>query len=98
MFLDMPVDYLDPHSESFNLDGQPLRIQVEDIYFFTMLSRWGEVMNLKSQGYGRGTEIEDYIDAPCVAGTLKVWSQFPIRAINNLILKIVVLILTRIKS
>jgi hypothetical protein len=41
-------------------------------------------------------EIEEYIDAHCVAGTLKVGSQLPIRAINNLILKIVVLMLTRI--
>jgi hypothetical protein len=35
------VDYWDPDSESFNLDGKPLRIEVEDIYFLTGLSRRG---------------------------------------------------------
>jgi hypothetical protein len=29
--LEMLVDYWDPDSESFNLDGKPLRIEVEDI-------------------------------------------------------------------
>jgi hypothetical protein len=41
-------------------------------------------------------KIEEYIDSHCVARTLKVGSQLPIRAINNIILKIVVLVLTRI--
>jgi hypothetical protein len=40
--------------------------------------------------------IEEYIDAHNVAGTLKVGSQVPIREINNLSLKIIVLVLTRI--
>jgi hypothetical protein len=29
--LEMILDYWDPNSERFNLDGQPLRIEVEDI-------------------------------------------------------------------
>jgi hypothetical protein len=94
--LEMLVGYWDPESESFNLDGKPLRIEVEDIYFLTGLSCRGEVVNLKSWGAGRGMKIEEYIDAHCVAGTPKVGSQLPIRAINNLSLKIVVLVLTRI--
>jgi hypothetical protein len=90
------VGYWDPDSERFILDGQPLRIQVEDIYFLTGLSRQGEVVNLKSRGAGSGMKIKEYIDAHCVAGTPKVGSQLPIRAINNLSLKIIVLVLTRI--
>jgi hypothetical protein len=43
--LEMLVDYWDPDSESFNLDGKPLRIEVEDIYFLTGLSCRGEVVN-----------------------------------------------------
>jgi hypothetical protein len=31
ILLQFLVDYWDPDSESFNLDGQPLRIEVEDI-------------------------------------------------------------------
>jgi hypothetical protein len=90
------MDYWDPNSESFNLDGQPLRIEVEDIYFLTRLSRWGEVVNLKARGTGSGMKIEEYIDAHYIAGTDKVQSQVPIRAINNLSLTIVFLVLTQI--
>jgi hypothetical protein len=95
-FLELLVDYWDPDSERFNLDGKPLRIEVEDIYFLTGLSHQGEVVNLKAEGVGRTMKIEEYIDAHCVVGTEKVGSQLPIRAINNLNLKIVVLVLTRI--
>jgi hypothetical protein len=52
------------------------------------------VVNLKARGVGSGMKIEEYIDAHCIAGTKKVGSQLPIREINNLSLKIVVLILT----
>jgi hypothetical protein len=62
----------------------------------TSLSRQGEVVNLKSWGAGSEMKIGEYIDAHCVAGTPKVGSQVPIQAINNLILKIIVLVLTTI--
>ena len=92
--LQLLVDYWDPDSESFNLDGKPLRIEVEDIYFLMGLSCWGEVVNLKSQGDGSGMKIEKYIYTHYIAGTKKVGSQLPIQVINNLSLKIVVLVLT----
>jgi hypothetical protein len=76
--LEMLVDYWDPDSENFNLDGKPLRIEVEDIYFLIGLSRWGEVVSLKSWGAGSGMKIEEYIDAHYVAGNPKVGSQLPI--------------------
>ena len=46
--LQMLVDYWDPNSESFHIDGISLTIEVEDIYFITDLSRRGEVVNLHS--------------------------------------------------
>ena len=88
------LDYWDPDSDSFNLDGKPLKIEVEDIYFLMGLSHRGEVVNLKYWGDGSGMNIEEYIDVHCVVGTEKVESQLPIQAINNLSLKIVVLVLT----
>jgi hypothetical protein len=94
--LEMLVCYWDPDSESFILDVQPLRIEVEDIYFLTGLSRQGEVVNLKSRGAESGMKIKEYIDAHCVVGTPKVESQIPIWAINNLGLKIIMLVLTKI--
>ena len=40
-------------------------------------------------------KIEEYMEAHCVAGTPKVGSQLHIRAINNISLKIIVLVMTR---
>ena len=37
--LQMLVDYWDPDSESFCIDGMSLTIEVEEIYFITGLSR-----------------------------------------------------------
>jgi hypothetical protein len=45
--LEMLVGYWDPENEIFNIDGQPLRIEVEDIYFLTGLSHRVEVANLQ---------------------------------------------------
>jgi hypothetical protein len=75
---------------------QPLRIEVEDIYFLTYLSCQGEVVNLKSRGAKSGMNIEDYITTHCVVSKKKVGSQLSIRAINNMILNIGVLVLTQI--
>jgi hypothetical protein len=90
----MLVNYWDHDTETFNLDGKPLRIEFEDIYFLTGLSHRGEVVNLKARGTQRGMNIEDYIATHCIAGIEKVGRQLLIRTINNLSLKIVVLVLT----
>ena len=37
--LQLLVYYWDPNSETFQIDGMPLNIEVEDIYFITGLSR-----------------------------------------------------------
>jgi hypothetical protein len=78
IFLQFLLDYWDPDSESFNLDGKPSRIEFENIYFLTWFSRRGEVVNLKYRGAGSGMKIEEYIDTHCIAGTEKVRSQLPI--------------------
>jgi hypothetical protein len=67
--LEMMVNFSDLDTEAFNLDGQPLRIEVEDIYFLTRLSHRGEVVNLKSLGAESGMNIEDCIATHCVVVT-----------------------------
>jgi hypothetical protein len=64
----MMVNFWDPDIEAFNLNAKPLIIEVEDISILIGLSRWGEVVNLKSRGAGSGMKIEDYISTHCVAG------------------------------
>jgi hypothetical protein len=39
ILLHMLVNYWDLDTKAFNLDGKPLRIEVEDIYFLTGFSR-----------------------------------------------------------
>jgi hypothetical protein len=94
--LEMLVGYWDPNSKRFILDRQPLRIELEYIYFLTGLSHQGEVVDLKSRGAGSGMKVKEYIEAHCVVGTPMVGIQIPIWAIGNLILKIIVLMLTMI--
>ena len=59
--LQILVYYWDPNTETFQLDGMPLSLEVEDIYFITRLSRRGEVVNLRACGLGGGLTIEEYI-------------------------------------
>jgi hypothetical protein len=73
-----------------------LRIEFEDIYFFIGLSHRGEVVILNALGSRSGMNIEDYIATHFITGTEKVGSQLSIKVINNLSLKIVVLVLTQI--
>ena len=74
--LQMLVDYWDLDSESFQIDGMSLTIEVEDTYFITGLSQWGEVVNLRSRGGpGGGLTIDEYIAMYCYPKTEKVGSQ-----------------------
>ena len=62
----MLVDYWDPESESFHIDGMSLTIEVEDIYLINGLSQRGEVVNLHSRGgTGGGLTINEYIMVYC---------------------------------
>ena len=92
----MLVDYWDPDSETFQLEGMPLILEVEDIYFITGLSRREEVVNLRARGIGGGLTIEEYIVVYCLPDTEKVGSQIPTKFIHNLGLKAILLELGRI--
>ena len=58
-----------------------LTIEIEDIYFITGLSRWGEVVNLRSDRPGGGLTIDEYIVVYCFLETEKVGSQIPTKSI-----------------
>ena len=62
----MLVDYWDPSNEDIQLDGMPLRLEVEDIYFIIGLSLQGEVVKLSACGVGGGVTIEEYIIVYCL--------------------------------
>ena len=94
--LQMLVDYWDPDSESFQIDGMSLTIELEDIYFITGISRRGEVENLCSRGPGGGLTIDEYIAVYCYPDKEKVGSQIPTNSIQVLGLKAILLTLGRI--
>ena len=89
-------DYMDPESETFQIDGMSLSIEVEDIYFITGLSRRGEMVNLQSHGLGGELTIDEYIVVYCFPDMEKVGSQISINAIQILGLKAILLALGRI--
>ena len=93
----MLVDYWDPDSESFQIDGMSLTIEVEDIYFITGISRRGEVVNLHFRGgLGGGLTINEYIAVYCYPDIAKVGSQVLTNAIEVLGLKAILLTLGKI--
>ena len=94
--LQMLVDYWDPDTETFQLDGMPLNLEVEDIYFIIGLSHRGMVVNLRARGLGGGLRIEDYIAIYYLPNTEKVGNQIPTNSIQNLGLKEILLVLGRI--
>ena len=57
--IQMLTNYWDTYTEVFILDGIPLKIEVEDIYFITGLSRRGKVVILRAHGIGGGLTIEE---------------------------------------
>ena len=75
-----------------------LTIEVEDIYFITGLSRWGEVVNLRSRGPGGGLTIDEYIAVNYFSDMKKVGSQILTNSIQVLGLKAILLALGRIAS
>ena len=59
-----------------------LTIEVEDLNFITGLSRWGEVVNLRSHGGPEGgLTIHEYIAVYYYLDTEKVGSQIPTNSI-----------------
>ena len=50
--LEFLINYWDHDLGMFNLQGESLEITLEDIYFITGLSQWGDLVNL--EGIDRG--------------------------------------------
>ena len=94
--LQMLVDYWDPDTESFHIDGMSLSIEIEDIYFITGLSQQGDVVNLHSRGPRGGLIIDEYIAVYYFLDMKKVGSQIPTKSVQILGLKAILLALGRI--
>ena len=90
--LELLISYWDVDEEEFMIDQMPLRVEVEDIYFITGLSRRGEVVH--SRGRTRSSlTIEDYVQIYCPGHPKKVGSQIPITHVASLSLRIILFII-----
>ena len=74
--LEMLLDYWNIEEDAFMIDQMPLRIEVEDIYFITGLSRRGEVVHSRGRTQG-SLSIEDYVHRYCPRHPKKVGVKFP---------------------
>ena len=68
--LEFMINYWDHDLGMFDLEGETLEINSEDIYFIAGLSQRGAPVNL--EGTGRGGDalsVQNYIDVYCTPGT-----------------------------
>lgn len=77
------------------IDQIPIRIEVEDIYFITGLSRRGEPVNLYGKPL-RGLIVEDYVHVYCIEGSQKVGTQISIKDLKELYMKILLFTIGRV--
>ena len=96
ILLQMLLDYWDPNSESFHINGMSLTIEVEDIYFIIGFSQWGEVVKLRSREPKGGLTIDEYIAVYYFLDMEKVGTQILTNSIQVLGLKAILLALSRI--
>jgi len=95
--LEMLLDYWHIEEDAFMIDQMPLRIEVEDIYFITGLSRRGEVVH--SRGRTRSSlSIEDYVQIYYPGHPKKVGSQISITHVASLPLRIILFIIARVNG
>ena len=92
----MLVDYWDLDTDAFQLGGIPLRLEVEDIYFITGLSLWGEVVNQRDHGVGGGITIEEHIAGYGIPDIENIGIQVLVNSIESLGLKVIILVLSNI--
>jgi hypothetical protein len=97
--LQMLIGYWEQEIEAFIVDNELPKIEVEDTYFIIGLSQHGSSVNLKGGGHGTSTlTIQEYVNTYYSTGTQKMSFQVPINNIEDLRLKIILLMLSRVSS
>jgi hypothetical protein len=89
------IDYWHLDAKAFMLEHQSLNPMIEDIYFLTGLSQRGDPINFYTFPSGPHNIVE-LIGLYCDARTNKIGTQVTINKINNLSLKLIVLLIGHI--
>jgi len=93
--LEAIIDYWEPDADAFMINGKSLKIETKDIYFIIETSHRGDVVDLKGKG-SIGMIINGYITIYCSLETEKFGSQLPIKKLESLNIKIIVLMISYI--
>ena len=92
--LELLIHYWSAEDDALMIDQMPLRIEIEDIYFTTGLSRSREVVH--STGKMRGSlMIEDCVHIYYPGHPEKIGSHIPIKHVESLSLKILFFTISR---
>ena len=75
------MDYWDPYTEAFILDGMALRLEVEETEFIIRVFHRGKIVNLWARRVGKGLTIEEYIVVYCIHNTENIGSQVSVNVI-----------------
>ena len=84
-----------PEQQYFEVGAHILIVEVEDIYFLTGLSRWGAPISLTGS-HGGDITTRELIDRHCAPGTGTSRNKFPIRAVTNRALRIILFTMQRV--
>ena len=66
----------------FEVGAHILIVEVEDIYFLTGLSRWGDPISLNGS-HGGDITTQELIDRHCLPGTRTSRKKIPIKAVRD---------------
>ncbi len=86
-FLELLIHYSSMEDDAFMIDQMPLRIEIEDIYFITGLSRRGQVVHLTGK-MGGSLSVEVYVHIYYPRHPENIGSQIPIKHVESLSLRI----------
>jgi len=79
------------------IDQMPLKMEIEDIYFITSLSRRGEVVHSTSRSWG-SLSFEDYVHIYFLGHPKKIGSQIPIKHVESLSLRIILFTIAKVNG
>ena len=96
-FLELIVSLWDVNDQAFWVGPHILKIEMEDIYFLTCLSKRGEELVFSSH-WESEFSTEDYIEMFCRAGTGKVSGNISIKDVGSLPLCTILFTITKITS
>lgn len=95
--LELLIHYWSAEDDAFMIDHMPLRIEVEEIYFITSLSRRGEVMHSTGRTRSR-LSVEDCVHIYSRGHPKKIGSQIPIKHVESLSLRISLFTIARVNG